>query len=33
MNMVSIVEGEEPENMVSEALELLGGIDDMMIDS
>ena len=27
MNMVSIVEGEEPENMVSEALELLGGID------
>lgn len=25
--MVSIVEGEEPENMVSEALELLGGID------
>lgn len=27
MNMVSIVEGEEPENMVAEALELLGGID------
>ena len=27
MSMVSIVEGEEPENMVSEAIDLLGGID------
>jgi uncharacterized protein (DUF362 family) len=27
MSMVSIVEGEEPENMVSEAMYLLGGID------
>jgi len=27
MSTVSIVEGEEPENMVSEAIELLGGID------
>ena len=27
MSMVSIVEGEEPENMVFEAIELLGGID------
>lgn len=27
MSMVSIVEGEDPENMVSEAIDLLGGID------
>ena len=27
MSMVSIVEGEEPEDMVSEAIDLLGGID------